>query len=82
MSGVPNPEPATEPKRWQRQFVSIDCLSNAEITVEPPEGPYPALITFEFNGGTIMAVDAQALASLLDMAATHARKLTRESRQS
>lgn len=62
-------------ERWQKQLESADGLSFAMATVDPPDGPYPAMVYLEFNdgSGTLLERDATELALLLLSASDIAR---------
>ncbi len=61
----------------QRNWTSADQLTELNLTVEPPDGPYPSLISLDFAYlATLMPDDCRELADMLLSAASEAERWT------
>ena len=63
-------------KPYSGEWLSCDGMSDAEIRVLPPDGPWPALVSIEASFGSSITVEAaRALAAHIDVAADSAKLL-------
>lgn len=59
----------TCPRPWDRVVEDATGLHHIEVSVNPPEAPYPAMVAIEAEGGTVLADDARRYALALLAAA-------------
>jgi hypothetical protein len=61
--------------KWHREFEDATKLFTAEVSVDPPEDMYPAMVRYEWElGGSLLDYDAEQLGLLLQEAAAEAKR--------